>query len=60
MINIAAKGVYQCIRSGGDGAELGELLHVLVMLLLLPAVASGGRLGFGGAAVPPHYKINRD
>ena len=51
MLNIAAKGVYQCISSGRDGAELGELLHVLVMLLLL--------LGFAGAAVAPHYQINR-
>ena len=51
LLNSKAKGVYHCIRSSYDGAELGELLHVLVMLLLL--------LGFAGAVVAPHYQINR-
>lgn len=37
----------QCVGSGCDGAELGELLHVLVMLLLLPVIAAGRHLHLG-------------
>lgn len=36
---------HQGVRAGGDGAELAELLHVLVVLLLLLVVdLAGGAL----------------
>jgi hypothetical protein len=33
---------HQSVRAGGDGAELAELLHVLVVLLLLLVVDLAG------------------
>ena len=48
-----------CVCSGGDGAELGQLLHVLVMLLLLAVLLAGG-LGLAtaaAAAVAAHHQL---
>ena len=40
---------YPSVCSGGDGTELGQLLHVLVMLLLLAVLLAAG-LGLAAAA----------